>query len=179
MCANGQWPIRCLMFAQLMLTSIPDIEANWSTVCVENERMHFDTECGNITLLEFTSHMTFDECRFSCTAITDKDAFECWNFLFCHFCVSLIVRFEKKSLSPTKIGEREREKKKSNRTILIEIRVAQHTQQTYKFGRFDVNVNFVLVLHIHTNTCILYCRLARFCVQTKYVQSQKQPAPFL
>lgn len=73
---------------EVILTSIPDVESNWSTVRVKDQWMHFHTKCGYVALLEFASHVTFDEGCFTSTTITDKNAFEGWNFLFCSHIVS-------------------------------------------------------------------------------------------
>lgn len=63
----------------------PNVESNSAAVCVEHQRMNLNSECGDVLLLEFTCHMTFDECGFAGTSVADQDALESGNIAFsCH-----------------------------------------------------------------------------------------------
>uniref|UniRef100_A0A8D8RWT0 Uncharacterized protein n=1 Tax=Cacopsylla melanoneura TaxID=428564 RepID=A0A8D8RWT0_9HEMI len=55
---------------------IPHIESDCSSVCMEHQRMHFNTQCGNVFLFKLSRQVAFDEGCLSCTTITNKDTFE-------------------------------------------------------------------------------------------------------
>ena len=38
-------------------SSVPDVESEWTTVGMEDEGVHFDSECGDVFLLELTSQV--------------------------------------------------------------------------------------------------------------------------
>jgi len=62
---------------ELLLTSgIPDVKLDLAQVRGEAKWVNFDTESGDVFLLEFTSEMALDEGGLSGTAITDKDELE-------------------------------------------------------------------------------------------------------
>lgn len=62
---------------KLFLTSsVPNIESDGSSIGMENQRMNFDTQSGNIFLLELASQMSFDKGGFAGTAIANKDELE-------------------------------------------------------------------------------------------------------
>lgn len=45
----------------LLASSVPRVEDNGPAIGVEDERMHFDAERGNVLLLELASQMAFDK----------------------------------------------------------------------------------------------------------------------
>ena len=63
--------------AKLLLTcSVPDIELDGSTGCVEHQGMDFSTQGGHVFLLKLASQVTFYKGGLSSTSITNEDQFE-------------------------------------------------------------------------------------------------------
>lgn len=59
--------------------------------------VNFDTEGGDVFLLELSSQVTLDEGGFSGTAVADKHELECrWALNFCH--CDCLLREEKKGV---------------------------------------------------------------------------------
>jgi hypothetical protein len=62
---------------ELLLTGgIPAVEADLSTVGVEDQRVDIDTDSGDVTLLELTGQVALDEGGLSCTTVADEDQLE-------------------------------------------------------------------------------------------------------
>ena len=61
--------------------SIPDIEFDGATVCVEDEGMDFHAKGGNIFLFELPRQVTFDEGGFTDPTVPDEDKFELGHVL--------------------------------------------------------------------------------------------------
>jgi len=55
----------------LLSGSVPDVETDGAKVGRELQRVHFDTEGGDVFFLEFTSQVALDEGGFSSASITD------------------------------------------------------------------------------------------------------------
>jgi len=53
-----------------LASGVPDVELDWSTVGVEEERVYFNSESSYILLFEFTGEMAFHERCFTYPAIT-------------------------------------------------------------------------------------------------------------
>lgn len=77
--------------SKLFLTRcIPHIESDWSSVGMEYERVHLHSQGGNISFLEFSSQVPFDESCFACASISDEDTFECGHII-CHFLRLVVI----------------------------------------------------------------------------------------
>uniref|UniRef100_A0A182KHY9 Uncharacterized protein n=1 Tax=Anopheles christyi TaxID=43041 RepID=A0A182KHY9_9DIPT len=63
---------------------VPNIEPDSTTVRVEYQWMYLHAESCNVLFFKLTRHMTFDECRFAGTTITDQHAFESGHVSFRH-----------------------------------------------------------------------------------------------
>ena len=78
-CYNGTLNLYIIAISQstkfLLISCIPCIEHNRSSVDMEHMRMDLNTQGGYI-LLKFTSQMTFQEGSFSSTTITNQYKFE-------------------------------------------------------------------------------------------------------
>lgn len=68
----------------LLAGGVPHIEPDGAAVGVENERMHFDAERGDVLLFEFAGHVSLDERRLAGAAVADQHALECRDVLFGH-----------------------------------------------------------------------------------------------
>ena len=74
--------------SELLLTgSIPNVENYLTMRGIERHGMNFDTEGGNIALLEFSSQMTLDEGSLTDTTVTDEYELEFRNLLLLAFCL--------------------------------------------------------------------------------------------
>ncbi len=59
--------------SKLFLTScVPNIELHGSKICEEYKRMHLYSQRRNVLLLEFTRLVTFNECCFAGTTISNE-----------------------------------------------------------------------------------------------------------
>lgn len=68
--------------AELFLAGrVPNVESKRSSVSVEDERVHFDAQRGDVFLLEFTSQVALHKRGLSDTTVTDEHQFESWHFL--------------------------------------------------------------------------------------------------
>jgi hypothetical protein len=68
--------------SKLLLTSgIPNVEVDLTVVGEEGHGVDFDSESGDVPLLEFSGQMTLDERSLADTAVTDEDELELWNLL--------------------------------------------------------------------------------------------------
>ncbi len=62
--------------SELLLTcGIPNVELDRAVVSVEDHRVDFDSESGDVLLLEFASQVTLDKGGLSDTTITNEDEF--------------------------------------------------------------------------------------------------------
>ena len=65
----------------LLSCSVPDVEADGTEVGVELERVHLDTEGGDVLLLELSSQVALDEGGLAGTTVTDEDELELGDLL--------------------------------------------------------------------------------------------------
>jgi len=73
--------------AELFLASgVPDVEANSAIIGRERQRMNFDTEGGDVLLLEFTRQVALDKSCFASSSVANKDELKGCN-LFTHGCI--------------------------------------------------------------------------------------------
>lgn len=63
----------------LLSGGVPNVETNLSAIGVEDKWVNFDSESGNILLLELSSQVTFNEGSLSGSSISDKDKLESWD----------------------------------------------------------------------------------------------------
>lgn len=67
----------------LLASSIPDIEFDGSSICMENERMDLHTKGGYIFLLKLSCQVTLNKGSFTSTTITNQHQFKGGHVLFC------------------------------------------------------------------------------------------------
>lgn len=74
---------------ELLLTcGVPNVELDLTVVREESHWVHFDSESGDVALLELASQMALDKGGLSDATVTDKDEFELGDLLlFNHFVV--------------------------------------------------------------------------------------------
>ena len=69
----------------LLASRVPNVEVHLAVVREEGHWVHFDTERGNVALLEFTSQVALHEGRLADAAVTDENEFELGDLLGCLF----------------------------------------------------------------------------------------------
>merc|ERR1719384_566233 len=60
----------------LLAGSVPDVETDSSSVCVEHQGVDLDSESGHVLLLKLTSEMSLDKSGLSSSSITNKHELE-------------------------------------------------------------------------------------------------------
>ena len=65
----------------LLASSVPHVELTLSVVSEELHWVDFDSECGDVLLLEFTSQVALDEGGLADTTVSNEDELEFWNLL--------------------------------------------------------------------------------------------------
>lgn len=68
----------------LLAGCVPNVEDDVAEIGREGQRVDFNTESGDVFLLEFPGQMTLDESRLASTTITDEDELESRYGLFSH-----------------------------------------------------------------------------------------------
>jgi hypothetical protein len=65
---------------KLLLTgSIPSVEADTAEIGIEDNWMYFNTNGGNVLLLELARQMAFNEGGLARATVTDQNQLECWD----------------------------------------------------------------------------------------------------
>jgi hypothetical protein len=77
----------CRRKTYLLSGGIPNIEFDGSTIGVEKERVHFDSQSRDVFLLELSRQVALDKGSLTDTTVSDEDQFEFGNFLLCLHCV--------------------------------------------------------------------------------------------
>lgn len=71
--------------AELLLTrGVPDVEPDGSSVCVEHQGVHLDSQRRDVLLLELARQVSLDERGLAGASVSDQHTFECGHFLFRH-----------------------------------------------------------------------------------------------
>jgi len=65
----------------LLAGGIPDVEFDGTPVGVEDEGVDFDSEGGDVLLLEFSRQVPLDEGGFTHSSVADEDELKFWYFL--------------------------------------------------------------------------------------------------
>jgi len=92
---NGALALDVVTVAQssefLLSGGVPDVEFDGTSVGVENERVNFDSERGDVLFLKFSRQMPLDKCGFAYPAVTDEDELKFWHILLSrHFDLFLL-----------------------------------------------------------------------------------------
>lgn len=87
---DGALPLNVVAVTQtaelLLASGVPDVEANRTTIRVEDERMHFDAQRRHVLLLKLAGHVSLDERRLAGTAIAHQNALKGRDILLGHYC---------------------------------------------------------------------------------------------
>lgn len=60
----------------LLSSSVPDVETNATALSVEDQRVNFDSEGGDVFLFKLAGYVAFDEGGFAHTTVSDEDELE-------------------------------------------------------------------------------------------------------